>query len=333
MVKGKRWHIEYYLDKNGVKIRHRVYGQLNRIKSIPHREARALELIQGILADSTPKKSGKSVLEKVLHETRASYRPKTYSTYKSKLKSWLKYIDGKADLAATKNDASAFLNTLQGCKANATIRAFQRTLFSLYKKAEINPNPFADLKTNPPRSKSLKPFTDAHCKAILSHSNNQLRIAIWLLFYCFIRPGEVRYLRIDDIDFDRQLIEIRGEISKNKKTQKVAIPNAIFEPLQAFTNGRSGLLLLHPKTKKMLPKDWLYRQHQKILQKLDINGRYSLYSWKHTGAIKAVQAGINLKDLQNQLRHHSLDMVNEYLKDLGVMDSSDLKTKFPNILG
>lgn len=32
-----------------------------------------------------------------------------------------------------------------------------------------------------------------------------------------------------------------------------------------------------------------------------------------------------------QLRHHSLDMVNEYLKNLGVMDSDELKSLFPAI--
>lgn len=45
----------------------------------------------------------------------------------------------------------------------------------------------------------------------------------------------------------------------------------------------------------------------------------------------AVKHGIHVKDLQLQLRHHSLDMVNEYLKNLGVMDSESLLNRFPGI--
>ena len=56
-----------------------------------------------------------------------------------------------------------------------------------------------------------------------------------------------------------------------------------------------------------------------------------LYSWKHTGAVMAVKAGIHIKQLQIQLRHHSLDQVDQYLRDLGVSDLSDLARSFPGI--
>lgn len=68
-----------------------------------------------------------------------------------------------------------------------------------------------------------------------------------------------------------------------------------------------------------------------MLKDLNITGRYGFYSWKHTGAVMAVKGGINIKDLQLQLRHHSLDMVNEYLKNLGVTDSERLLNHFPGI--
>ena len=48
-------------------------------------------------------------------------------------------------------------------------------------------------------------------------------------------------------------------------------------------------------------------------------------SWKHTGAGTFVKNNGNLKDLQTQLRHHSLDQVNDYLKDMGVYQSEFIK--------
>jgi integrase len=78
-------------------------------------------------------------------------------------------------------------------------------------------------------------------------------------------------------------------------------------------------------------RDSLSKAHKKILEAVKIKGRYGFYSWKHTGVVKAYKAGINMKDLQMQLRHHSLDMVNEYLKNLGVMDSDRIRDLFPAI--
>lgn len=80
-----------------------------------------------------------------------------------------------------------------------------------------------------------------------------------------------------------------------------------------------------------IPEKRLYVQHTRLLNQLQIKGNYSLYSWKHTGVVKVVKSGINIKDLQLQLRHHSLDMVNEYLKNLGVLDSQDLLNKYPTL--
>jgi hypothetical protein len=42
-----------------------------------------------------------------------------------------------------------------------------------------------------------------------------------------------------------------------------------------------------------------------------------------------VKAGIGLKDLQMQMRHHSLDQLNEYLREMGVLESVTLKKNFP----
>ena len=47
-----------------------------------------------------------------------------------------------------------------------------------------------------------------------------------------------------------------------------------------------------------------------------------LYSWKHTGVVMAVKAGIHIKQLQIQFRHHGLDQVDQYLRDLGIQQIS-----------
>lgn len=77
----------------------------------------------------------------------------------------------------------------------------------------------------------------------------------------------------------------------------------------------------------------MYNRHLCILNALgfDKNKGYCLYSWKHTGAIQAVKNGVGVKELQIQLRHHSLDQVNEYLRQMGVWDLKNLQANFPAI--
>lgn len=75
----------------------------------------------------------------------------------------------------------------------------------------------------------------------------------------------------------------------------------------------------------------MYNRHKRILRALGFGKGYCLYSWKHTGAIQAVKNGVGVKELQIQLRHHSLDQVNEYLRQMGVWDLKNLQANFPAI--
>jgi hypothetical protein len=73
------------------------------------------------------------------------------------------------------------------------------------------------------------------------------------------------------------------------------------------------------------------KRHRKILTDLGFSTAHKLYSWKHTGAINAVLAGVTVKELQIQLRHASLEEVDKYLRQLGAFDLKALEDKFPGI--
>lgn len=71
--------------------------------------------------------------------------------------------------------------------------------------------------------------------------------------------------------------------------------------------------------------------HRAILRELGYGPKYQLYSWKHTGAIRAVKSGISVRELQIQLRHHSLDQVQEYLRQMGADDLEKLNKRYPGL--
>ena len=340
IIKGKkRWYVEYYdLYRNTVKNRKRVYGGINREKNPDKREELAIQLIYSIAYDANHSDTF-SPLEQILKSYRAFYRKKSWQSLKSKLKYYRIWLNDKSELHITTKNANEFLHhLLKKGKHPTTVRGYKMALSSLYNKIDKNNNPFAGTFTIPKQTTSMMYFNDqqiTQIKNYLLEEDRELWTAIQLLFYCFIRPGEMRRLRKYDVNLQDRFIEIRAEISKNKKTQKVSIPDAFIPFLTNYLNGikdEGGLILSKDhKGQYMIGLNYLNKKHSEVLKMLKIVGRYSFYSWKHTGAVKAVKNGINIKDLQLQLRHHSLDMVNEYLKNLGVLDSEDLRNKFPAI--
>jgi integrase len=76
----------------------------------------------------------------------------------------------------------------------------------------------------------------------------------------------------------------------------------------------------------------MYRAHARILKDLRFGKGYTLYSWKHTGAIAVAKSGrVGVKELQIQLRHHSLDQTDQYLRQMGVQDLGRLQAHFPTV--
>lgn len=52
-------------------------------------------------------------------------------------------------------------------------------------------------------------------------------LACELLYGCFIRPNELRHLKIEDVHLQHSKILVRGAFSKNGKDQYVTIPQSI----------------------------------------------------------------------------------------------------------
>lgn len=60
----------------------------------------------------------------------------------------------------------------------------------------------------------------------LSKEDPELWLAVQFIFYCFIRPNELRQLKVSNVIVEDARICIPAHISKNKKTQYIIIPEA-----------------------------------------------------------------------------------------------------------
>jgi site-specific recombinase XerD len=341
----KRWFIFYYHTyENGHRKRIKFYGGINRYSDPEKRYQAAVKLLGDIESGVYGKKFDpvnlQSVFDKVMSTRARGLRLRTLQTYQVKVNAFIEYCaNNRVDSLKLIQGAFAtrFLNSLH---AHATtINAYRNTLRTLFEDIRrqklIDINPFADIKKLPESRRGKSPFNIAQVSQLkneISQSNPVLWMACQLEYYCFIRPAEIRFLKVEDINLAEGFILVPGRISKNRKTQTVMIPEAFMEQLRAWISpDLPQNYYVVNRAAQPLGRHYLTHKHQQVLKKLGFSTRYSLYSWKHTGAIAAVKAGINLKSLQMQIRHHSLDQLNEYLREMGVMESDDIKHNFPKI--
>ncbi len=129
-------------------------------------------------------------------------------------------------------------------------------------------------------------------------------MAICFEYYCFLRPRkEIRLLRISDIDFGRGMINVRFE---NAKTDGrwVNIPRQFLQlmrekyklhtyPRHFYVIGKKG----EPGTDCVSINN-LSDRFVRFSRKLNMPETYKMYSWKHTGNIRADNAGIPTRETQ-----------------------------------
>ena len=332
---SKKWYVGYR-DKKGRRVK--KYGNINRIKTLKERLKAAKELIKSIIAELNEKEYRK-VLEEMkrqLELRKSTWRPKTYSSYSSKLLIFQTYIAPRG--ISQETIESFFLEFLtsqrkvQPMTYNAYIVSVgmflewigERALIKNIKKRKTHPNPAGY-------------FNDAQKKFLLKHledNDNLLYHFVQFIYYCFLRPNEIRLMKVGDIILQKQQIVVRGDIAKNNKQQYIAIPDAFMPLLSRFVQGRNpnGYIFYIKDIHTPMGVNTMASRHLKYLKELHFDTkRYKLYSWKHTGAVAAVEANIHIKQMQIQLRHSSLDQVDMYLRQLGAHNLQAFKNNFPKI--
>lgn len=347
---SKDWYVEYYLiDQIGQKQRFKVYKNINKGNTIEERKAIASVIIDDLLFalnnNTLQEKNTKQifdVLSEVLNEKKPLLRKKSYLSDLSKIKRFYAYtsqhnifeIKKITSLVAQKFVTSLIQELLRPTTINSIIIKIRHFFDILVQRKTIQENPFTGIKLlqeSPQGAMYFKDHQIPYIKETIQKENPLLWLACQTLFYCFIRPGEMRNLLVEDFDLIEATVTIRADISKNKKTQTVLIPDGFINELRSYLIGKDPKAYFLTMGDKQLTINYLNTEHRKIMDNLGFGKRYVFYSWKHTGAVKVAKSGVPLKQLQMQLRHHSLDQVNEYLREMGLFEAKELKENFPSL--
>lgn len=181
------------------------------------------------------------------------------------------------------------------------------------------PSNFGVIKDNAPRPLSkddIKKF-----KAAIYDVDKQLWLACMFQYYAAIRPAELRAIRLRDIDIDHKHIILHAEQTKNKKNDIVRLHTALLSFMrelgyldiknkELFLFGVGGFPNYAP-----VAKNSLYNRFKFYCKMLNMPQHITLYSWKHTGAVDAINNGMPPFELKEHLRHASFATTEIYLKN------------------
>jgi len=141
------------------------------------------------------------------------------------------------------------------------------------------------------------------------------------VYSCGLRLNEALHLQVSDIDSDRMRIHVhRG---KGAKDRYVPLPNSTLHILRNYWKnhcnpvwifprlGRSGKE--GPKAKTPMAKASVQGALRRVLSQLKIKKRASMHTLRHSYATHLLEAGVNIRRIQQYLGHRSLNSTMVYL--------------------
>ena len=180
-----------------------------------------------------------------------------------------------------------------------------------------------------PRTKSVlhKPIKDVHLLLTdIKEFSDPLYISCLLTYGCLLRPHqEIRLLKWSDIDFERNIISLSGNRNKSGRNRIVPLPTYIKSELQERATDLNNYVLRDhsvPYSPDYLKVLWRRYKHQSDI----LEDGITLYSFRHSGAIKVFEKTGSLQKLQQVMGHSDMKVSLTYLRGLEVkqLDVEDL---------
>jgi len=191
----------------------------------------------------------------------------------------------------------------------------------LIKKQLAKENPFSGVSPLTVDAKRRVILSKEQLKRLFLHleeTDPHFMVACGLCYYCLIRRTEITRLRISNIDFDKQVVYVPGEISKTHQDRFCVIPDEFMQLLRSLCLdsyppdscivGKS----FRPGPKKTFPPK-ISMHFRKIADQLALGERVTFYSLKDTGVSFMSAAGFPLAIIRDQAGWKHLHQANTYL--------------------
>ena len=185
----------------------------------------------------------------------------------------------------------------------------------------ITNNPFSQLKLQRTEEKRRDLVTDnalVKVKEYLTANDQKGFLLVCMLIYSgFIRPKEIRELRIRDIHIADHCVIVPADVSKNHCSRVVGITAEIEQlmqdlhldvlPMDYYICGKDLVPNQIAAPSALYTKAWV-----DMRKKLNLPETMQLYSLKDTGITNMLENGVPAIDVMKQAGHHDLSMTSRY---------------------
>lgn len=342
---GKQWYVDFYtLDPSTNTPRRKKYHipmtspvSVRRLQAFTLIEKLASKLRSGWTPWSVKEVFREDtlidlVLEKFLSGIETTHRKSTYHNYCSNANILRTYISSvrKSDMYVSEFN-HAFVNDFLDWliidrKSSVRTRNKLRgwcSAFAEYMIARdyIPDNPVSRTKKMPVISKNRDALSSEELHLLWAHlhrTNRHFLLACMMEYYTFIRPNELRHVRIKDISVKEMTIYVPGEFSKNKRDAKVSLNRECLQlmiDLGVLNNPGSHYLFgknFIPSVKQG-PSDMFNKYWASMRKTLGWGEDKKFYSLKDSG-IRDLSNAAGVVTARNQARHTDISTTNKYLQ-------------------
>lgn len=270
--------------------------------------------------------------------------------YKRNLKAVVKMF--KATLTKTELKANAdqltlatvesFLNKFQSSERNYINRrrCLSTLINEMVRKGYATKNIVKSTKTARAKASLHVPYLEDDLRKVLDFlevTYSNLHLCCLLTYGCLLRPHhEVRLLKLKHIVKDFSQIQLSGSENKSKRIRTVYIPEYVKpilrERLATVTDGEINIFSLRVEPfnvgyfNLLWGKASIKMREQKLLK---VN--QTIYSFRHTAAIRVYQKTKDIHLLQQLLQHSDMIVTLNYLRGLGEVTDERLKEIIPEL--
>lgn len=170
---------------------------------------------------------------------------------------------------------------------------------------------------------ALSPEDMYRLKTYLQKENPYYLMLCTFAYYTFIRPNEIRYIRLCDINLKKQSVCISGDVAKNRRDQVVGLNDTLVKmmlDMKVFEADSSCYLFGKDfRPSRVQASTCAYRDYfQKIRRVLRLPAHYQFYSLKDTG-IRDLANAEGIVIARDQARHSDIHTTNRYIKYEGTV--------------
>ena len=261
---------------------------------------------------------------------------KTLKAYSAGIKSFINFLKENGVNTPKRDDVIAFRDMLRDNYSSATVNLYITSLKALFNYLEVNgiyQNITKDVKGAKWETTPKKQVLSVdQVKTIYNELTNSRDRALFSLFVTTgLRGIEVERANIEDIKvYNGEVVLFVQGKKRDSKDEYVKLSDKVLNDLKEYLEDRTyGALFVSTSNEnygERLSSQSMRKIVKNIFKKYGLNdSSFSLHSLRRTNAVISYESGSSIYDIQQVLRHHSINTTTRYLQQV---NRDNNKTEF-----